>query len=49
MMPEGGVADAGDVLESDPPNRLVIRWRNAFSQITRTKQVPVKDLQSFSG
>jgi uncharacterized protein YndB with AHSA1/START domain len=112
MMPEGGVADAGDVLVSNPPNRLVIRWRNefrpelkaegftrctfeltqnaemtelivthesdrdaskmieavsggwpkilsslkslietgtAFSQTTRTKQVPVKDPQSFSG
>ena len=30
MMPDGGVADAGDVLDSDPPNRLVIRWRNEF-------------------
>jgi len=30
MTPDGGVADAGDVLESDPPNRLVIRWRNEF-------------------
>jgi uncharacterized protein YndB with AHSA1/START domain len=28
---EGGrVADTGEILESDPPRRLVIRWRNEF-------------------
>jgi uncharacterized protein YndB with AHSA1/START domain len=30
MMPDGGVADAGEVLEIDPPNRLVLSWRNEF-------------------
>jgi uncharacterized protein YndB with AHSA1/START domain/DNA-binding transcriptional ArsR family regulator len=30
MMPDGGVADAGEVLETDPPNRLV----KAFSETT---------------
>lgn len=26
--PDGRVADAGEILESDPPRRLVIKWRN---------------------
>ena len=25
---DGSVADSGEILESDPPRRLVIRWRN---------------------
>ncbi|HXC54959.1 MAG TPA: SRPBCC family protein [Rhizomicrobium sp.] len=27
---DGRVADAGEVLESDPPRRLVLKWRNEF-------------------
>ena len=27
---DGRVADTGEILESDPPRRLVIRWRNEF-------------------
>ena len=27
---DGRTADAGEILESDPPRRLVIRWRNEF-------------------
>ncbi|MBV8593725.1 MAG: SRPBCC family protein [Caulobacteraceae bacterium] len=27
---DGRVADAGQVLEADPPRRLVLRWRNEF-------------------
>ena len=27
---DGRVADSGEILESDPPRRLVIRWRNEF-------------------
>jgi len=27
---EGRTADAGEVLESDPPRRLVLKWRNEF-------------------
>ena len=27
---DGRVADTGEVLESDPPRRLVIKWRNEF-------------------
>ena len=30
MFPDGRVADAGEVLEIDPPNRLVLKWRNEF-------------------
>ncbi|HVY57004.1 MAG TPA: SRPBCC family protein [Xanthobacteraceae bacterium] len=27
---DGRVADTGEILEADPPRRLVIRWRNEF-------------------
>jgi uncharacterized protein YndB with AHSA1/START domain len=27
---DGRVADTGEILEADPPKRLVIRWRNEF-------------------
>jgi uncharacterized protein YndB with AHSA1/START domain len=27
---DGRIADAGEVLEIDPPRRLVLRWRNEF-------------------
>ena len=30
VFPDGRVADAGEVLEIDPPRRLVISWRNEF-------------------
>ena len=30
VFPDGRVADAGEVLEVDPPKRLVLKWRNEF-------------------
>ena len=27
---DGRIADAGEVLEIDPPRRLVLKWRNEF-------------------
>jgi len=30
MLQDGRVADAGEILEADPPKRLLIRWRNEF-------------------
>jgi uncharacterized protein YndB with AHSA1/START domain len=30
MLPDGRVADAGEILEIDPPKRLVLKWRNEF-------------------
>ena len=30
IFPDGRVADAGQVLEIDPPKRVVIKWRNEF-------------------
>lgn len=27
---DGKIADAGEVLETDPPRRLVLKWRNEF-------------------
>jgi uncharacterized protein YndB with AHSA1/START domain len=28
---DGRIADAGEILEADPPRRLVIKWRNEWS------------------
>jgi uncharacterized protein YndB with AHSA1/START domain len=30
MIPDGRVGDAGEVLEIEPPRRLVLSWRNEF-------------------
>ena len=30
MIPDGRVGDSGEVLEIDPPQRLVLSWRNEF-------------------
>jgi uncharacterized protein YndB with AHSA1/START domain len=30
LFSDGRVADAGEVLEVDPPRRLVLKWRNEF-------------------
>jgi uncharacterized protein YndB with AHSA1/START domain len=30
QFPDGRVADTGEVLEIDPPRRLVLRWQNEF-------------------
>lgn len=37
MIPDGRVADAGEVLESDPPHRLVVTWRNEFIPELKTE------------
>ena len=31
MTPDGRVGDSGEVLELDPPKRLVVSWRNELS------------------
>jgi uncharacterized protein YndB with AHSA1/START domain len=30
MMPDGRVADSGEILEIEPHKRLVLQWRNSF-------------------
>jgi uncharacterized protein YndB with AHSA1/START domain len=30
VFPDGRVADTGEILQFDPPKRLVIKWRNEF-------------------
>ena len=31
--PDGTVSDAGEVIESDPPKRLVLKWQNQFPNL----------------
>jgi uncharacterized protein YndB with AHSA1/START domain len=37
MMPDGRVADSGEVVEIDPPRRLVLKWRNEFQPALRAE------------
>ncbi len=30
VSPQGQILDAGEIVEADPPRRLVIRWQNQF-------------------
>ena len=30
LFADGGLADSGEILEADPPRRLVIKWRNEW-------------------
>jgi len=30
LFPDGRVADVGEIVEADPPRRLVIKWRNEW-------------------
>jgi uncharacterized protein YndB with AHSA1/START domain len=30
VFPDGRIADTGEILEFDPPRRLVLKWRNEF-------------------
>jgi uncharacterized protein YndB with AHSA1/START domain len=30
MIPDGRVGDAGEIVDIDPPKRLVLKWRNEF-------------------
>jgi uncharacterized protein YndB with AHSA1/START domain len=33
MIPDGRVADSGEILEIDRPRRLVLSWRNEFTEV----------------
>jgi uncharacterized protein YndB with AHSA1/START domain len=37
MMPDGRVADSGEIIEIDPPKKLVITWRNEFKPELRAE------------
>jgi uncharacterized protein YndB with AHSA1/START domain len=37
MIPDGRVADAGEVVEIEPYRRLVLRWRNEFQPELRAE------------
>jgi uncharacterized protein YndB with AHSA1/START domain len=30
MIPDGRIGDSGEIVEVDPPHRLVLTWRNEF-------------------
>jgi uncharacterized protein YndB with AHSA1/START domain len=30
IFPDGRIADSGEILEFDPPRRIVLKWRNEF-------------------
>lgn len=30
VFPDGRIADAGEIVEADPPRRLMVKWRNEF-------------------
>jgi uncharacterized protein YndB with AHSA1/START domain len=32
LHPDGRITDAGEIVEAEPPRRLVIRWRNQFKR-----------------
>lgn len=31
LFPDGRIADSGEIVEAEPPRRLVIRWRNEWN------------------
>ncbi len=37
MFPDGRLADAGEVLDIDPPRRVVLKWRNEFMPELKTE------------
>jgi uncharacterized protein YndB with AHSA1/START domain len=37
MLPDGRVADSGEVVEIEPPRRLVLSWRNEFMSELRAE------------
>jgi uncharacterized protein YndB with AHSA1/START domain len=37
MIPDGRVADTGEILEIEPPRRLVLKWRNEFKPEMRAE------------
>lgn len=37
MIPDGRVGDSGEIVESDPPRRLVLTWRNEFNDEMRAE------------
>jgi|SRR5579883_307696 len=37
IYPDGRLADSGEIVEADPPRRLVIRWRNEWNPDLRSE------------
>ena len=45
MIPDGRVGDAGEVLEIEPPRRLVLSWRNEFMPELRAEGVASSQIE----
>ncbi len=39
MIPDGRVADSGEIVEIEPPRRLVLTWRNEFRPELREEPI----------
>jgi uncharacterized protein YndB with AHSA1/START domain len=48
---DGRVADTGEIVEADPPRRLVIKWRNEFREELKAEGYSqcVFDLEALDG
>lgn len=51
LFEDGRVADTGEILEADPPRRLVIKWRNEFKPELKAEGYSrcVMDLEALDG
>jgi|SRR5579864_5995546 len=45
VSPQGQILDAGEILEADPPRRLVIRWQNQFKPELKAEGASVCTLE----
>ena len=49
MIPDGRVGDSGEVLEIDPPRRLVLSWQNEFQPELRAEGYSRATLRARAG
>ena len=51
VFPDGRVADAGEIVEADPPRRLVLKWQNEFKPEMKAEGYSrcTVDLEPMSG
>jgi len=49
LMPDGGVADSGEVIEVELHRRLVLKWRNEFRPELKAERLFAHDLRTGKG